>query len=178
MTLRHLPLGILFLSGSILTACGGEETTSNEANEGTSSIVATTDPEEVETNNDRFEQAAKSYTSNDVEESDELTEIKYLETKHEFGNVFFPSDNLYTFKFQNVGKNPLIIYDATASCGCTVPDPPKEPIAPGQYGELDVIFRPKKGQIGQPVTKRITVTANTDPKETYLEISASVIDAM
>ena len=49
---------------------------------------------------------------------------------------------------------------------------------PGEEGELDVIFRPKEGQVGSPVTKRITVTANTEPMETYLEISAQVVESM
>lgn len=71
-----------------------------------------------------------------------------------------------------------MIEKATASCGCTVPNKPEEPILPGEIGELDVIFRPKSGQVGQPVTKKITVVANTNPKETYLEISAKVLEAM
>ena len=160
-----------------LISCGGEESTDEAAgtDNDQSSVVATTDP--VETHNDRFKEAAES-SGNPTEESKDLTKIKYLEEKHDFGNVFYPSENLYTFKFQNVGNKPLIIKSATASCGCTVPDPPKEPIAPGEIGELDVIFRPKKGQVGQPVTKRITVTANTDPKETYLEIRANVVESM
>ncbi|MBD3637177.1 MAG: DUF1573 domain-containing protein [Crocinitomicaceae bacterium] len=98
--------------------------------------------------------------------------------KHDFGDVFYPSDNKYTFKFKNTGNVPLVIDDAKASCGCTIPNKPEEPIAPGGIGELDVIFRPKSGQVGQPVTKRITVTANTNPKETYLEITANVKEAM
>ena len=67
-----------------------------------------------------------------------------------------------------------MIESATASCGCTIPNKPEEPILPGEVGELDVIFKPKQGQVGSPVTKKITVVANTEPKETYINIKAQV----
>ncbi|MCB9222899.1 MAG: DUF1573 domain-containing protein [Crocinitomicaceae bacterium] len=108
----------------------------------------------------------------------ETTSIEYFDLKHDFGNVFYPSDNKFTFKFKNTGNVPLVIDKAKASCGCTVPNKPEEPVMPGEIGEMDVIFRPKANQVGQQVTKKITVTANTNPKETYLEITANVLDAM
>lgn len=174
--LHILSLGVALT----LLSCGGEEATdeSTSADNGQSSVVANTDPAPTTNRNDRFKEAAESTSNSDDAKNSSLTEIKYLQEKHNFGNVMFPSENLYTFKFQNVGSKPLIIESATASCGCTVPDPPKEPIAPGEIGELDVIFRPKKGQVGQSVTKRVTVTANTSPKETFLEISAKVVESM
>ena len=46
---------------------------------------------------------------------------------------------------------------------------------PGELGEMDVIFRPKEGQQGEVVKKRVTVIANTEPKQTYLEITANVM---
>ncbi|MEJ7661957.1 MAG: DUF1573 domain-containing protein [Hymenobacter sp.] len=53
----------------------------------------------------------------------------------------------HTFKFTNTGKSPLLIADATASCGCTTPSWTKEPIAPGATGEMEVLFdsRGKRG---------------------------------
>ncbi|MGB1102667.1 MAG: DUF1573 domain-containing protein [Crocinitomicaceae bacterium] len=129
------------------------------------SIVATTDPV---VNSNEFE----------VVEEKETTTIEYVETNHDFGDVTYPSENIYTFKFKNTGNKPLIIENAKASCGCTVPNKPDEPILPGEMGEMDVIFRPKEGQQGSDVTKRVTVTANTDPAQTYLEISANVLPAI
>lgn len=166
--------GLVYLfSAALLMSCAGakEEGSDIEVNtEGESSVVGTVNPESgtVTTN--------PNSSSEDV--SGEETTIEYFEMKHDFGNVFYPSDNKYTFKFKNTGDKPLVIEKATASCGCTVPNKPEEPILPGEIGELDVIFRPKSGQVGQPVTKKITVVANTNPKETYLEISAKVLEAM
>ena len=101
-----------------------------------------------------------------------------VETVHDFGNVFYPSTNSYTFKFKNTGDEPLTIFNAKASCGCTVPNKPEKPILPGEFGEMDVVFKPKEGQQGTPVTKRITVVANTNPKETYLNIKSNVLKGM
>ncbi len=106
------------------------------------------------------------------------TTIKYDVVEHDFGDVFYPSDNKYTFKFTNTGSEPLVISDAKASCGCTVPRKPEKPVLPGEVGELDVVFKPKEGQVGQDVTKRITITANTEPNTTYLDIKAKVRSGM
>lgn len=160
---------------ALFVSCGEEaenENTTEVNGSGESSVIGNANPENgvaVNTNTDNS-------TSEDV--SGEETTIEYFETKHNFGNVFYPSDNKYTFKFKNTGDQPLIIEKATASCGCTVPNKPEEPIMPGEIGEMDVIFRPKSGQVGQTVTKKVTVTANTNPKETYLDISAKVLEAM
>lgn len=160
-----------YIASLTLIACG--ETSSNEVSVNDpnqpSSVVQTTDVEIGETTGN-----SETGHSTETNVSGNLTTIEYIETKHNFGDVFYPSDNMYTFKFKNTGKFPLIIEDATASCGCTVPNKPEEPIAPGEIGELDVLFRPKEGQVGQVVTKTITVVANTQPAETYLEISANV----
>ncbi|PZE18233.1 hypothetical protein DNU06_04180 [Putridiphycobacter roseus] len=101
-----------------------------------------------------------------------------MEVDHNYGDVFYPSDNKYTFKFKNTGTEPLTIISAKASCGCTVPRKPEAPVLPGEIGEMDVVFQPKEGQIGQEVTKRITVTANTQPSQTYLDIKANVVGGM
>jgi len=160
------------------TSCGSDTTANVEVNtDGTSSVVETTNPEGIINSNsqEHFEGDGHDHSAGATGEN---TSIEYITEKHDFGTVFYPSDNPYTFKFKNTGSVPLIISDATASCGCTIPNKPEKPIMPGEIGELDVIFRPKEGQIGQTVTKKITVTANTVPKETYLEISATVVEAM
>lgn len=170
--------GIIYvLAGGLLVSCGGdEETTDTEVNDGSeSSVVENTAP--IEGNSDATSGQVIMPSDSKIEGMD-LTTIEYFDLKHDFGNVFYPSDNKFTFKFKNTGSVPLVIDKATASCGCTIPNKPEEPIMPGAIGELDVIFRPKSGQVGQDVTKKITVVANTNPKETYLEISANVMDAM
>lgn len=166
--------GFIYLfAATLLVSCGGEEIEETDANEGRS-IIGNANPEEGGSTNNSGNSEEESEIKDDVA----TTSIEYFDLKHNFGNVFYPSDNKFTFKFKNTGDVPLIIDKATASCGCTIPNKPEEPILPGEIGELDVIFRPKSGQVGQSVTKKITVVANTNPKETFLEISAKVLDAM
>lgn len=102
------------------------------------------------------------------------TQMKFKNDKHEFGNVEVNSENKYSFAFTNSGTEPLKISNAKGSCGCTVPNWPKEPILPGQSGNIDVVFRPSKGQAGTKQTKTVTVSANTSPENTILKITAFV----
>ena len=76
------------------------------------------------------------------------------------------------FTFTNTGEEPLIIIDAKGSCGCTVPKWPKAPIAPGETASLTVEFN-TKGKRGQQV-KKVTLTANTNPPQTYLYVKGEV----
>lgn len=59
---------------------------------------------------------------------------------HNFGNLSDKRDATHTFRFRNAGKRPLIITQATASCGCTVPSFSKAPIKPGDTSEIKVVF--------------------------------------
>ncbi len=100
------------------------------------------------------------------------TTIEYESDKFNFGVVDEGEVVKHMFKFKNTGKEPLVISNAKGSCGCTVPTWPKEPVPPGGIGEIKVEFN-SKGKPG-PQSKRVTVTANTNPSETYLEISGEV----
>ena len=100
------------------------------------------------------------------------TSVQFPVIAHDFGKVKQNTENNYVFKFTNTGKEPLLISDAKGSCGCTVPEYPKEPIAPGKTGEIKVVYKPG-GQQGNQ-NKTVTVTANTDPPQTLLNISADV----
>lgn len=100
------------------------------------------------------------------------TTINYKVDNHDFGKVKQDSENKYVFTFTNTGTEPLVISNAVGSCGCTAPDYPKHPIAPGATGEINVVYKPGKQEGLQ--NKTVTVTANTEPKQTVLRISADV----
>ncbi len=120
---------------------------------------------------------AQEGSEEDIVETElRTTTLSFNKMEHDFGNVVVGQD--YTFKFivKNTGKNPLIIEDAKASCGCTVPDKPEKPIQPGMTDEIVVTFSPKPGQ--GVTSKTITVTANTNPKITTLTIRANVLEGM
>jgi hypothetical protein len=96
----------------------------------------------------------------------------FNEEKHDFGSIESGSSPKTAFTFTNTGKSPLIITNAKGSCGCTVPVWPKEPIAPGATGEIQVQFNSgtKKGN----QTKTVTLTANTVPNTKVLTITAQI----
>lgn len=100
------------------------------------------------------------------------TTVKFANYDHDFGTINQDSENTHVFKFTNTGTEPLIIQSANGSCGCTVPDYPKEPIAPGATGDIKVVYKPGKQKDAQQ--KTVTVVANTEPKQTTLRISANV----
>jgi hypothetical protein len=80
---------------------------------------------------------------------------------YDFGKIKEGEKVHYNFKFKNTGKSPLIITNATATCGCTIPEPPKEPIKPGAEGVIKVVFD-STGKSGMQ-DKVITVTSNANP---------------
>jgi hypothetical protein len=103
------------------------------------------------------------------------TTIAWAKDVHNFGKIKQHTENSYKFKFTNTGNNPLIIEDAQGSCGCTVPQYPKEPIPPGGEGEITVNYSPGT-QIGEQ-SKTVSITANTEPRVMTLYINAQVEEA-
>ena len=94
-------------------------------------------------------------------------------TFHDFGQITQGTPQQTVFTFTNTGDAPLIITDATSSCGCTIPDYPKNtPIAPGQQGQMVVNFN---GSGQNQVTKTINVQANTANGSELLKIQAFVL---
>lgn len=100
------------------------------------------------------------------------TSIKFDESSYNWGSVNEGDKMTHNFKFKNTGTNDLIISDAHGSCGCTVPEWPKEPIKPGKSGEIKVVFD-SKGKPGDQ-QKTVTLTANTEPANTILTIKGAV----
>lgn len=100
------------------------------------------------------------------------TTVQFAEMEHDFGTIEQNTKNPKTFTFTNTGSEPLIISNAKGSCGCTVPEYPREPIAPGETGEIKVVYSP--GSQKNQQTKTVTITANTEPATTVLRIKANV----
>ena len=96
----------------------------------------------------------------------------FEETEHQFGKINQGEKVSHTFIFKNTGDAPLIINNASGSCGCTVPRYPTEPILPGEKGVIDVSYKPGSQKATQ--NKTVTITANTNPPQTVLKIKAFV----
>lgn len=107
------------------------------------------------------------------EERKNTTTLEFEKLNHDFGDVKAFSENTYKFKVKNTGKAPLVIENVSASCGCTTPHKPEKPIPPGGSDYIEVGFKSKEGQMNE-IKKTVTVTANTDPKITELQIRAFV----
>ncbi|MBD0403394.1 MULTISPECIES: DUF1573 domain-containing protein [unclassified Flammeovirga] len=96
--------------------------------------------------------------------------ITFEEKTYEFGDIHQGDVVEHTFKFSNTGDAPLVITNVTTTCGCTAPNWPKEPIKPGDQGEILVKFnsRGKRGVQNKPITvysnakttTKISITTN------------------
>ena len=91
----------------------------------------------------------------------------------DYGTIAHNADGKREFTFTNNGNKPLIITNATGSCGCTVPSKPTEPIMPGQKGVIGVKYATdRKG----PFNKTVTVTTNASATPMTLTIKGNVVD--
>ena len=100
--------------------------------------------------------------------------MKFAEAEFDFGDIKADTKVRHTFTFTNTGKTPLLIEDATASCGCTTPSWTKAPVAPGTQGRLEVQFD-SRGKHGI-ISKQVAVRANTQPNITTLLIKGNVLN--
>jgi hypothetical protein len=91
----------------------------------------------------------------------------------DYGTIPQNADGVRTFSFTNTGSEPLIISNAKGSCGCTVPTWPKEPINPGQKGEIKVKYATNR--LG-PINKSVTVSSNASTPTKVLRIKGNVIE--
>jgi len=101
--------------------------------------------------------------------------IVFKEFGHDFGKVEEGEKVAYIFEFENKGSSDLVIYSATTTCGCTVPEYSSKPLAPGSSGTLEVVFD-TSGREGIQ-TKTITVNSNASVPVTMLTISAEIINS-
>ncbi len=89
--------------------------------------------------------------------------IEFTKEVYDYGTVKYGGNGTCKFEFKNTGNAPLIISKTEASCNCTVPDYPKEPIAPGATGTITVKYDTKK--VG-PINKSINIYSNATNEPT------------
>ena len=103
---------------------------------------------------------------------DNLPEMKFEEEVFDFGTITQGEKVSHDFKFGNVGGNSLIISNAYADCGCTVPEVPKMPVQSGEENIIKVSFD-SEGKSGI-VTKQITLLTNCMPNKRIIRIKANI----
>lgn len=106
--------------------------------------------------------------------TDGKPKIEFEEVVYNFGNIQESKGKaVHNFEFTNSGTGNLVIVDATAQCGCTRPEFPKQPIAPGKKGVIKVTYNP----LGRPGSfdKTVTVKTNGSPSKVRLKIRGTVV---
>ena len=98
-------------------------------------------------------------------------EITFESDVVDYGTIEHNADGNREFKFKNTGKEPLIITMCQGSCGCTVPQCPKDPILPGKSGEIKVKY--DTNRIG-PISKSVTVQSNSKTGTQTLQIKGNI----
>jgi hypothetical protein len=101
------------------------------------------------------------------------TEMTFETQKHDFGTITQGDKVVYDFKFKNTGKSDLVITGAKGSCGCTIPEYPKEPLAPGEDGVIKVSFN-SAGKIGEN-SKSVVLSANVPEGKKILYIQSNIV---
>lgn len=116
-----------------------------------------------------IENEASAHSANP---NDNAPVFSFTSETHDFGTIIQGEKVSYAFTFTNTGKTDLLIRSANGSCGCTVPEYPKEPVKPGQSGVINVTFD-SAGKEGNQ-NKTITLIANTIPNTKVLTITGEV----
>ena len=151
-TSRIFTLGITTIALSFGVSCGNASNTTSK--ESTSNAPTT----------------ASAAVASDTQGT--FARMSFDKVEHDFGTIAAGTPQETVFTFKNIGDAPLLITNARSSCGCTVPDYPRNtPIAPGETGELLVKFN---GTGINQVTKTITLTTNTKAGTETLRITAFV----
>ncbi len=150
---------ILAIATSLYACKSADKKVSSTTND--TSKVTTQTKEEIE-------KAAAADTAN-------ATSIQWLDsTTLNLGKLKQNQEVEVTFKFKNIGTKNLVIQNVTAGCGCTIPETPKEPFAPGQEGVIKAKYNGSGSGI---ISKHVTVTANTKPTTTHeLTFTGEVIE--
>ncbi len=111
--------------------------------------------------------------SSDEINTEDLPDFEFEEEVFDFGTISQGEKVKHMFRFKNIGKSNLIISNATGSCGCTVPIWPREPIAPGDEAEIEVVFD-SNGKSGRQ-HKTVTLVANTMPNTKVIAIKGEIL---
>jgi hypothetical protein len=118
-----------------------------------------------------FAQTNAVKDTSEVKKDKNAPVITFETTVHDYGTIPYNGDGTCEFKFKNTGKTPLILQNCQASCGCTVPEWPKEPIQKKKTGVIKVKYATTR--VGA-FTKTITVTSNADNSPVIITIKGTV----
>lgn len=125
--------------------------------------------------NEKYEGKPAKKEVKDVSAKDQNgPEIIFKDTNHDFGNIPYKGNGTYEFVFVNTGNEPLILTNPKSSCGCTVPEWPRQPILPGESNVIKVTYKntDRPGNFSKYVTVYSNALVN---KEVKLHIKGTVL---
>lgn len=120
--------------------------------------------------NDSLKMVNEQKTQDEAKKN--ATAVQLIDSAYDFGTITEGEKVEYSYRFKNVGTNPLIIFNTSASCGCTVPEKPEKPVLPGEMGIIKVVFNSAGKKEHQ--SKDINVNANTNPPFPILHLTGMV----
>jgi hypothetical protein len=100
------------------------------------------------------------------------TSVQIIDSSYNFGTITEGEKVEFNYRFKNTGANPLVIFEAHASCGCTVPEKPEKPVLPGETGFIKVVFN-SSGKKGHN-EKDVNVSSNANPAFPALKLTGEV----
>lgn len=103
---------------------------------------------------------------------DVKTRVEMIDSTYNFGKIKEGEKVVFSYRFKNSGEFPLIISSANASCGCTIPEKPEQPIAPGESGFIKIVFNSKG--TGGIIHKEVRVVSNAQPEFPILVLAGEV----
>ncbi|MGM0478083.1 MAG: DUF1573 domain-containing protein [Bacteroidota bacterium] len=165
---------LMFSVIALSMSCTNESDVDIEAKDGEKRSKLAAGSENEEALKGRAEERGKQKEKEEEERKENQTTMELSPATHDFGSIPKEEPVSTIFTVKNTGDKPLMIDDAKASCGCTVPRKPEEPIMPGEEGELEVTFTSKPNQAGSPITKTVTVTANIPGSTKRVNIKGKV----
>ncbi len=98
--------------------------------------------------------------------------ISFDELEHDYGTIEQNGNGVYNFVFENSGTQPLVLTNVRSTCGCTVPQYPKEPVKPGKTATIEVKYDTRR--IG-PFSKSVIVYSNATDTPVVLRIKGKVV---
>lgn len=125
----------------------------------------------AQTGHDGHDHGTAPAVTPDAKANPNAPEVFFDETSFDFATLQKGDECSHEFKFKNTGKEPLILANCQASCGCTTPACPKEPIAPGGTGSIKVKY--DSNRVGV-FNKTVTVTSNAKNSPVTLTIKGKI----
>jgi len=101
--------------------------------------------------------------------------IEFETDEHDFGSIPYRGDGIYEFVFKNKGDEPLVLKNVKSSCGCTVPEWPRDPISKGEKGKIKVSYNTR---ITGSFSKSISVYSNASEAPVVLVVKGRVEESL